>query len=141
LQLTNHWQDVRRDISERDRVYVPTELIGIDRFEQRLVETARQGFAPDHEFFGASREIIRACVDRTWPLFQTGAKLIDKLGPQVRPFVWLFLAGGTRVLRSIELWNYETVLYRPKLSRTAKLWLVTRAWLGARRGQRSGTAS
>src|SRR5262245_10918930 len=27
LQLTNHWQDVRRDIVERDRIYVPRDLV------------------------------------------------------------------------------------------------------------------
>jgi phytoene/squalene synthetase len=132
LQLTNHWQDVRRDILERDRIYIPRELIEIERFEERLVTTARQGFAPDRQFFGESRILVRACVERTWPLFEKGAGLGAKLGPQTQPFVWLFLAGGTRVLRSIEAWNCETVLYRPRLSKTARLALVARAWLAAR---------
>jgi squalene synthase HpnC len=132
LQLTNHWQDVRRDILERDRIYIPREMIEIDRFEERLVTTAKQGFAPDREFFGASRELVRACVERTWPLFETGEKLLEKIGPATRPFVWLFLAGGARVLRSIEAWNCETVLYRPRLSKAAKLGLVARAWLASR---------
>ncbi|MHC4785590.1 MAG: squalene synthase HpnC [Planctomycetota bacterium] len=132
LQLTNHWQDVRRDILERDRIYIPRELIEIDRFEERLVTTARQGFAPDRQFFGESRELVRACVQRTWPLFEQGEGLLAKLGPQTRPFVWLFLAGGTHVLRSIEAWNCETVLYRPRLAKTARLALVARAWLASR---------
>jgi squalene synthase HpnC len=132
LQLTNHWQDVRRDILERDRIYIPRELIPIERFEERLAVTARQGFAPDREFFGASRGIVRACVERTWPLFEKGAGLLPKLGGRTRPFVRLFLDGGTHVLRSIALWNHETVLYRPKLSPVAKGLLVARAWLGAR---------
>ena len=132
LQLTNHFQDVRRDFLDRDRIYIPRELIEIDDFEQRLETTARQGFAPDREFFGESRSLIRACVDRTWPLFEKGEGLLERLGPRTRPFVGLFLAGGTRVLRSIELWNYETVLYRPRLTKAAKLWLVARAWLRSR---------
>jgi squalene synthase HpnC len=132
LQLTNHWQDVRRDVLERDRIYIPRELIEIDRFEHRLITTARQGFAPDREFFGQSRELVRACVERTWPLFEKGEGLLAKLSPATRPFVWLFLAGGARVLRCIEAWNCETVLYRPRLSRAAKLGLVARAWLAAR---------
>jgi squalene synthase HpnC len=132
LQLTNHWQDVRRDILERDRIYIPREFIEIERFEQRLVTTARQGFAPDRQFFGASRLLVRACVERTWPLFEKGTGLLEKLTPKSQPFVWLFLAGGTRVLRGIEAWNCETVLYRPRLSRTARLALVGRAWLASR---------
>ncbi len=132
LQLTNHWQDVRRDVSERDRIYVPRELITIDDFAQRLAATARLGHAPDREFFGESRKLIRACVDRTWPLFEKGVQLLPKLQPAIRPFVGLFLSGGTRVLRAIELWNYETVLYRPKLGIAQKGWLVARAWIASR---------
>ena len=45
----------------------------------------------------------------------------------------LFLSGGTRVLRAIELWNYETVLYRPKLGTATKCLLVARAWIASRR--------
>jgi squalene synthase HpnC len=132
LQLTNHWQDVRRDILERDRIYIPREMIGIERFEQRLAATARRGFAPDQGFFEESRRLVRACVERTWPLFEKGAGLLPKLAPRTRPFVWLFLAGGTRVLRAIEAWNCETVLFRPRLSRAAKYALVVRAWMGLR---------
>ncbi len=141
LQLTNHWQDVRRDILDRDRIYIPREMITIDDFDQRLAATARQGHAPDREFFGESRKLVRACVQRTWPLFETGANLLPMLQPATRPFVGLFLAGGTRVLRAIELWNYETVLYRPKLGAAAKLMLVARAWLSSRNGVWHGRAS
>jgi phytoene/squalene synthetase len=132
LQLTNHWQDVRRDILERDRIYIPREMNDIDQFEQRLLNTARQGFAPDREFFGQSRLLVGACVDRTWPLFEKGADLLKHLSSQTRPVVWLFLAGGMQVLRAIEAWNCETVLYRPRLSMAAKLALVGRAWLGTK---------
>ena len=132
LQLTNHWQDVRRDILDRDRVYIPRELIGIEDFDRRLLVTAGQGYAPDRDFFPASRELIRTCVQRTWPLFEKGAGLLPRLGPRTRPFVSLFLAGGSRVLQAIEVWNYETVLYRPRLSALRKLNLVARAWLATR---------
>ena len=133
LQLTNHWQDVRRDVLDRDRIYIPRELITIENFEQRLIETARQGHAPDREFFGESRALIRACVTRTWPLFERGEGLLGSISSATRPFVGLFLAGGTRVLRSIEAWNYETVLFRPKLGAVAKLMLVARAWFASHR--------
>ncbi|MHC4413857.1 MAG: squalene synthase HpnC [Planctomycetota bacterium] len=138
LQLTNHWQDVRRDILDRDRIYIPRELITVDEFEQRLRVTARQGFAPDHRFLEESRKIIRTCVDRTWPMFERGAALLPKLGPRTRPFVGLFLAGGVRVLRLIEHWNFETVLNRPKLSRATKLRFVVGTWLKSRFSVRAG---
>lgn len=134
LQLTNHWQDVKRDILERDRVYIPREMITIDDFDARLLATARQGRAPDREFLAASRLLVRACVDRTWPLFEEGLKLLDGLDPAIRPFVILFPAGGMRVLRLIELWNCETVLQRPRLSVAARMALVARTWLAVRFG-------
>ena len=133
LQLTNHWQDVRRDVLDRDRIYIPRELITIESFEQRLIQTARQGHAPDREFFGLSRALIRACDQRTWPLFERGEGLLPRLSPATRPFVGLFLAGGVHVLRSIEAWNYETVLFRPKLGAVAKLMLIARAFFASRR--------
>lgn len=141
LQLTNHWQDVRRDILERDRIYVPQELIAIENFENRLTRSARQGWAVDHEFLPAARAMVKTCVDRTWPLFEKGAGLLDRLSPQTRPIVWLFAAGGQRVLHLVEMWNYETTLHRPSLGKITKAMLVARAWLGARRGRTARQAS
>jgi squalene synthase HpnC len=132
LQLTNHWQDVRRDLLERNRIYIPSELIDAPDFEARLLASAQQGFGVDREFLGQSRAIIRRCVDLTWPFFERGDRLAFRLGPSTRPVVWLFGAGGQHVLRMIELWNYETALHRPRLSRLTKLMLVARAWWMAR---------
>ena len=137
LQLTNHWQDVCRDILERDRIYIPRDMIGIERFEDRLVGSARQGFAVDHEFLDESRRLIASCCDRTWPRFESGEKLLSLVGPLTRPIVWLLAAGGQHVLRSIEMWNYETVLHRPELGRVARLALIGVAWWKARRARSS----
>jgi squalene synthase HpnC len=136
LQLTNHWQDVRRDVLERDRIYIPKELIKIDRFEERLIASAKQGYAVDREFLGESRTLVRELVERTWRLFEPGSRLISLLRPESRPIVWLLAAGGQRVLRGIEMWNYETVLHRPKLGPLARLWLVAEAHLQRRFGFR-----
>lgn len=132
LQLTNHWQDIKRDMLERDRIYIPRELNPIDNFEQRLIASAKQGYAVDQTFLGESREVVRACVMRTWPLFEQGLALPPLLRSQTRPIVQLLAAGGHHVLRMIELWDYETVLHRPKLSKWAKLMLVGRHMIAAR---------
>jgi len=129
LQLTNHWQDVARDILERDRIYVPRELNPIERFEERLRQSAKQGYGCDHAFLAESRRVIRACVERTWPLYQEGEKLVEQVSPRSRSIIWLFLHGGASVLRRVEQWNYETALHRPRLSRFAKAMLVARAWV------------
>lgn len=140
LQLTNHWQDIRRDLEQRDRIYVPRDMVakaGIAEFEPRLRETIRLGHGCDATFFGQARELVRALVERTWPLYEEGEALFDQLAPRSRALVWLLAAGGARTLRQIELWNCETVLHRPVLTKGSKLWLVAQAWWVARRA-RSG---
>jgi len=132
LQLTNHWQDVKRDLLERDRVYIPRELIRIDDFELRLRDSARQGFAVDRTFLGETRVLVRELISRTAPFYERGERLLESLSPRSRPIVWLLASGGMRVMRLIEHWNYETVLHRPTLGRPTKMMLVARAWWSAR---------
>jgi len=138
LQLTNHWQDVKRDLLERDRIYLPSEMHSISDFEIRMKRSAVLGHAPDREFLGQFRAALRTCVSRTWDLYEKGIPLIDHLRPTHRPIIWLFAAGGTHILRRIEMWNCETVLHRPRLSRLAKATLVLRAWW---KWKRSGHAA
>ena len=132
LQLTNHWQDVSRDILQRDRLYIPSELIIPPDFESRLLRSARQGYAVDERFLEESRAVIRLCVDRTESMFQSGSVLLDRLAPRSRPVIRLFLEGGCHVLGLIRRWNYETAIHRPRLSRIVKFGLVARAWTSAR---------
>lgn len=130
LQLTNHWQDIRRDILQRNRIYIPRELIRIERFEERLIGSAKQGYAVDQTFLPESRQLVRGLVGRTWPLYDRGEGLLTMVSPRSRRLLWLFLAGGRHVLHTIEMWNYETALHRPKLSRLRKLSFVIQARLG-----------
>lgn len=140
LQLTNHWQDVARDALERDRIYLPRETMracgeeDVEAFEARLVASARAGHGVDREFLEASRRMIRSLVERTWPLFEAGDALLPRIAPRSRPIVWLFAAGGRRVLRAIETWNYETALHRPRLSAPARARLLLEAAIRARIG-------
>lgn len=137
LQLTNHWQDVKRDLLDRDRIYLPADMHAITDFDQRLRSTATIGHAPDIEFLSEYRVLVRDCVDRTLPLFERGKSLIDMVSPEIRPIIWLFQAGGVTILRRIAQWNFETCLDRPRISRLAKLLLVLRA----RKASMNGTAA
>ncbi|MCH8824163.1 MAG: squalene synthase HpnC [Planctomycetes bacterium] len=141
LQLANHWQDVKRDILGRDRIYIPRNMIKIDDFERRLTQSAQQGYAVDRTFLGESRLLIKACVEKTWPLFEQGQKLLAKLSSDTRPVVGLLASGGHRVLRLIELWNYETVLHRPKIGKTTKLALIMKAWLSSKFASNNGRSN
>lgn len=136
LQLTNHWQDIKRDILDRDRIYLPRELNHIDDFEDRLTRSAKQGYSVDHTFLGETRELIKECVSRTWTLFEQGEKLLGRIKPETKAIVWLLSSGGHHVLRQIELWNYETALHRPRLGTLSRLRLVATAWFMARYARR-----
>lgn len=135
LQLTNHLQDVKRDLVERDRIYLPSAMMAGEpaEFERRMRQSAAQGHAVEPAFLDQYRELVRTCVERTWKLYEQGEVLLPKLSEELRPIVWLFAAGGQHVLRKVELWNYETILDRPALSLWRKFTLVSKARMASRR--------
>lgn len=142
LQLTNHWQDVRRDKLERDRIYIPREEYAAhEDFEGRLATTAQQGWGVDRTFLEESRRVIERCVNRTWPMYEQGQAILSRLGGEARPLVELLMSGGVAVLQRVEQWNYETVLHRPRLGATAKGFLLLKAWLNRRRMRDSAARS
>ena len=129
LQLTNHWQDIKRDWTERGRIYVPADMHDIHDFEARLASTIEQGYSSDQAFFGESRRLVRRLVARTWDVYEKAEPLVGASSREAQPLLWLFAAGGRGTLRNLERWNCETVLERPKLSAPRKVAMVTRAML------------
>jgi squalene synthase HpnC len=127
LQLANHWQDVRRDILERDRIYIPHDMTDQPDFESRLVQTATNGHAPDREFLEIYRGVMRSLLERTSPLLDQIEPLLASVPADVRPMLWLFAAGGQTILNLIARSDHETVLYRVSISKFQKAWLALRA--------------
>jgi squalene synthase HpnC len=151
LQLANFWQDVRRDILERDRVYIPEEVArrhGLDI--GLMVQVTKADGAHEHRggagpccgsaCSGSSagvravrpayQKTVRELVDRTRPLFVRGRGLWPLLAPDVRADVKLFTLGGESILRMIERQNYDTLSRRPSLSGVAKAGLILRVLSG-----------
>ncbi|MBX9738263.1 MAG: hypothetical protein K2X32_15190, partial [Phycisphaerales bacterium] len=58
--------------------------------------------------------------------------LVPTLSREARPVVWLFGAGGRRVLSSVRACAGATLWHRPRLSKFSKGLLVARAMAGAR---------
>lgn len=137
LQLTNFWQDVRRDLAARDRVYMPSAETGLS------AETLRQWLARPNDPTARVAFImaLRPLVERTQRLFDEGADLHRMLEPRIAPVVWLFGAGGRAVARAVERVGCATLWTRPALSRRAKAALVGRAWLMSRLPRRPGSAA
>ncbi|MFW6032778.1 MAG: squalene synthase HpnC [Phycisphaeraceae bacterium] len=145
LQLTNFWQDVRRDIVERGRVYIPAEVAGRHGLElERMVRTVqfdagcerggcRCGDVPDagiRAALPAYRATLNELVERTWPMFAEGRQLWPRVSPDVRLDIRLFTLGGEAILRRIERRGYDTLTARPRLGRAAKLGLLLQAVAG-----------
>lgn len=105
LQLVNFWQDIRRDLEERGRVYLPREdmdLLGV------TVDDLRADAASP-----ALRELIRWEVGRARALLTRGAPLRGMVPRRVRLDIGMFTAGGLWVCDSIARQGYDTIASRP----------------------------
>jgi squalene synthase HpnC len=116
LQLANFWQDVRRDIVDRDRIYLPVD--SMKRFDVSEEQIVRGEC--DEKY----RALLRYEVDRTAEMFDRGAALLPTLRPSVRMQISLFGKGGRAVLSAIRRQHYDTLSRRPALSKWQKGQLV-----------------
>ena len=121
LQLTNFWQDVRRDL-DMGRVYIPQE--DMERFGY-TEEKLHAGVVDD-----SFRDLMRFQVDRARALFDHGAELVDTVEGAVRLDIALFTLGGLHILKAIERRRYDVLSRRPTLSKIARAWLVARTAAG-----------
>jgi squalene synthase HpnC len=116
LQLANFWQDVARDM-DIGRVYLPAE--DRERFGYSNADLEARRY--NAEFV----ELMRYQVERTRDLFYRGLPLLDRLAPEIRLDVELFIRGGLAILRQIERCRYNVWAKRPVLAKWQKAALVT----------------
>jgi len=127
LQLANFWQDVRRDILERDRIYIPRQ--SLDRFgvsEEQL----REGRC-DQRY----RNLMRFEVERTERILDEGTALLPLLGAANRMHIALYGMGGRAILSAIRRQEYDTLSRRPSLSAFQKAWMIVLAIADALRAR------
>ncbi len=133
LQLINFWQDVRRDMLERDRIYLP----GVDRERFGVTEEMlREGRVTE-----GFRELVKMEVERTEQLFDEGAALLPLLKPIYRKQIALFLKGGRAVCAAVRRQNFDTLTKRPRLSKWQKGRLIAGTFLGYMLGKVTGGAA
>jgi len=128
LQLTNFWQDVSRDLIDRDRIYIPASIL--DRFE--ISEDDLRAMVDSRRADDRFRQMERRLVEFTRPLFDKGRGLWPMVRNDVRPMIQLFTAGGESILKRIERRGYDVLHSRPRLGSFGKASLFCRAWIGAR---------
>ena len=115
LQLTNFWQDVSVDL-EKDRVYLPQNEI--EKFNYSEAEL--YGKICNDSY----RELLKFQVQRTQKIFEEGKPLLNLVSGKLRLELKLTWLGGVQILRMIELNNYDTLGYRPSLSKFDKVKLL-----------------
>jgi phytoene/squalene synthetase len=136
LQLTNFWQDIRRDLLERDRVYLPADC-GITPQQLRTWLHSPSDSFVRRRMQDELREVCR----RTWALYREGARIESMVPARLAWILWLFRQGGERTLGLIETGGYVTLWSRPSLSTRSRVSLLVRAFIGIARGVRPPTSS
>ena len=112
LQLANFWQDVRRDILDRNRIYIPKDSMGRFGVTEGQI---RDGRCDDNY-----RHLMAFEVDRTENLFDEGDALLPMVDPTIRQQVMLFSRGGRAILHAIRGQDFDTLSQRPTLSKWQK---------------------
>lgn len=123
LQLANFWQDVRRDLLDRDRIYIPAE--DLRRFG--VTETDLRDGIRDARGSEAYARLIEFEVNRTAKMFDAGDALLPLLAPAVRGQVALYGKGGRLVLDAIRAQGCDTLACRPAIGKWQKGRLVLSA--------------
>jgi squalene synthase HpnC len=122
LQLTNHWQDLAADLSERDRLYVPQ------------ADLARFGVGEADLAHGRLTEgYLRMMGDlaaRTRALYDAGRPLLSAVGPDLRLELRVVWHGGRRVLERTAAVGFDVWRRRPTLGPLDAAAVLLRAWLG-----------
>jgi len=125
FQLTNFIRDVREDIRDLDRVYLPLETL--HQHEVTVDNLREERCTP------ALREAIGTELRRAEDRYRVGVRGIQKLPEDCQFGVLLaavLYAEHHRLIRNRE---FDVITARPTLSRSRKLWTVARTWWHWRR--------
>jgi squalene synthase HpnC len=127
LQLVNHCQDLRRDLLERDRVYLPSIDPESTAARLRLIATAPSSPALGDETLTHLTPVIAAAR----ALFEQGRDLPLALRRHssadlraIAPTIHLFLQGGLAIQSLVERDAASLIWQRPRISKPARLLLV-----------------
>ena len=120
LQLTNHWQDIGRDLVRLNRIYIPLEDMHHFGYTEAdlAAQTCNESFV----------ELMRLEIDRARSLFQEGQKLRDCVSPSHAMDIELFSRCGLEILRQIELAHYDVFRRRPTLTKWNSLRILAQSW-------------
>lgn len=116
LQITNHVQDVRRDLVERGRVYLPREVVGFGADEMRSWVDRRGDCAARVRYIRG----VRPVVERTRAMYLEGKDLPALVGGRLGSLIGMMAMGGRATLGEIERMGCATLWKRPRVGRMRK---------------------
>jgi phytoene synthase len=125
FQLTNFLRDVREDVLDYDRVYLPVETLerhGVSTDQVRRLEFS-EGFAA----------AMRTELERTEALYRTGVEGIEHLPADCQFPVLLAAVIYADHHRLVREQGYDVLSRRPTLSNRRRLTLLARTWWHWRR--------
>ncbi len=125
FQLTNFIRDVREDIRDLDRVYLPRETL---REHDVTADQLREG-----RVTRGFRNAIQAELRRTEQLYRDGVAGIEYLPKDCQFPVLLAATLYAEHHRLIRRQNFDVLTSRPSLSTSRKLLVVARTWWNWRR--------
>jgi phytoene synthase len=121
FQLSNFLRDVREDVVERDRVYLPMETLRRHGVSEREVK--------EFEFSERFRAAMRDELARTEDLYREGVAGIKYLPEDCQFAVLLAAVLYADHHRAIRRRDYDVLSATPSLSTSRKLWLLVRTRL------------
>jgi squalene synthase HpnC len=122
LQLANHWQDVRRDYDDRNRIYLPADVLQAHGGSVEMLEADLK--------LGRAGEIVKKAladlVRRAQLLFEQGLPLADTLDRRLAIDIELFSRGGMAILDKIRRQDYDPIRSRPRVGKAERVGLLLR---------------
>jgi squalene synthase HpnC len=112
LQLVNFWQDIARDLRDRDRVYLPRR--DMERFDVAEDDLRLPAAGP------AVRELIAFQVERARAYLLRGEPLHRVVPRRVALDIRMFSAGGLALCDAIARQGHDTLRARPAPGRLGR---------------------
>jgi phytoene synthase len=125
FQLTNFVRDVREDIRELDRVYLPMETL--EAYDVTVDQLRSERCTPEF------RQAVQAEVRRAEQLYRQGVAGIEYLPKDCQFAVLLAATLYAEHHRLIRKQNFDVLSTRPSLSTARKLWVVSKTYWNWRR--------
>ncbi|WP_217915028.1 squalene synthase HpnC [Miltoncostaea marina] len=126
LQLVNFWQDIARDLRERDRVYLPRAAMAA--FGVTEDDLRRAAATP------AVRALVASEVERARGHLRAGAGLHRLVPARVSLDIRMFTAGGLALCDAIARQGFDTLRGRPAPGRLGRARIAAGAARRALRG-------